>query len=32
MPGVSEHCYEIGLRLYNTNWRCCILDYDSKYA
>jgi len=32
MPGVSKHCYEIGLRLYSTNWRCCSLDYDSEYA
>jgi len=32
MPVVSEHCYEKGLRLYCTNWKCCNLDYDSEYA
>jgi len=29
MPGVTEHCYEIGLWIYHTNWICCSLDYDS---
>jgi len=27
MSGVIEHCYEVGLRIYHTNWKCCTLDY-----
>jgi len=31
LSGVIEHCYEIDLRIYHTNWRwCCTLDYDSE--
>jgi len=30
LPGVIEHCHEIGLRMYHTNWRCCTLEYDSE--
>jgi len=30
MSGVTEHCYEIGLRIYHTNWRCCTLAYGSE--
>jgi len=26
MSGIIEHCYEIGLRIQHTNWRCCTLD------
>jgi len=30
MSGITEHCYEIGLWIYHTNWICCTLDYDSE--
>jgi len=30
MSGVIEHYYEVGLRIYHTNWICCTLDYDSE--
>jgi len=30
MSGVVEDCYEAGLRIYHTNWRCCTLDCDSE--
>jgi len=30
MSGVTERCYEIGLRIYHTNWRCCTLAYGSE--
>jgi len=23
MSGVIEHCYEVGIRIYHTNSRCC---------
>jgi len=29
MSGVTEHCNEIGLPIYHTNWRCCTLVYGS---
>jgi len=25
VSGVIEHCYEVGLRIYHTNLRCCTL-------
>jgi len=30
MSGVTEDCYEIGLRIYHTNCRCCTLAYSSE--
>jgi len=30
MSGVTERCYEMGLRIYHTNWRCCTLAYGSE--
>jgi len=30
MSGIVEHCYEVGLWIYHTSWRCCTLDCDSK--
>ena len=30
MPRILVHCYEVGLRIYGTNWRCCTLDCDSE--
>ena len=28
MSRIVVHCYEVGLRIYGTNWRCCTLDCD----
>jgi len=30
MSGVTERCYEIGLRIYHTKWRRCTLAYASE--
>jgi len=30
MSGVTECCYEIGLRIYHPNWRCCTMAYGSE--
>jgi len=24
------HCYEVGLWIYRTHWKCCTFDYDSE--
>jgi len=29
MSGITEHCYNIGLWIYHTNWISFTLDYDS---
>jgi len=29
MSAVTEHCYNIGLWIYHTNWVCFTLDYES---
>jgi len=28
--GDTERCYQTGLLIYHTNWRCCTSDYDSE--
>jgi len=30
MSDVIEDFYEVGLQIYDTNWRCCTMDYDSE--
>jgi len=28
MSRIVVHCYEVGLEIYRTNWRCRTLDHD----